>query len=342
MRVLLLEVYPQTALQSFSIVSMAWWKICLIGGGYVLLVIVRRLLRKKRLCKCKETMEGKTVIITGANCGIGEATALELARRKARVILACRDTVSGENAAKNIWRQTKNGELAVRYLDLSSLTSVREFAQRIHAEEKQLDVLINNAGVYQCPFSKTEDGFETQMGINHFGHFLLTNLLLDLLKKSEQSRIIVVSSALHKGGHINFDDINSEKGYDKKKAYRNSKLANALFSRELSQRLEGSGVSVYCVHPGMVATNLGRHVMNPLVRRLLTPLFILLGMKTAEEGCQTIIYCALAPELKGISGGYFGSCQQEPWTEAASDLGAAKKLWELSEKLTGLTVPGDC
>ena len=315
---------------------MAWWKVGVIAGGYILLMILRRMKRRNRLWKSPETLEGKTVIITGANCGIGEATALELAKRHARVILACRNLPSAENAVKYIRRYTSNGELVVSQLDLASLTSVRDFCGKILAAEKHIDVLVNNAGVFQCPYAKTKDGFEMQMGVNHFGHFLLTNLLLDRLKKSAPSRIIVVSSSLHKRGTIHFDDINSEMEYDKRKAYSNSKLANALFSRELSHRLKGSGVNVYCVHPGFVATNLGRHVMSSVVRTLLMPLAVQLGVKTAEEGCQTIIYCAVSSKLAGVTDGYFGSCCQEPWTAAASDLGAAKKLWELSENLTGL------
>ena len=315
---------------------MAWWKIGVIAGSYILLMIIRRIKRRNRLCKCPETMEGKTAIITGANCGIGEATALEMAKRHARVIMACRDLQSADDAVRYVRRYTSNGELVVRKLDLASLNSVRDFCGKILAEENRIDVLVNNAGVFQCPYSKTEDGFEMQMGVNHFGHFLLTNLLLDRLKKSAPSRIIVVSSALHKRGTIKFNDINSELEYDKKKGYSDSKLANALFSRELSRRLKGTGVNVYCVHPGFVATKLGRHVMSSVVRTLLTPLAVMLGVKTAEEGCQTIIYCAVSSEVADVTGGYFGSCRQEPWTDAASDLGAAKKLWELSETLTGL------
>nr|KAG5688356.1 hypothetical protein BaRGS_032924 [Batillaria attramentaria] len=299
------------------------------------------LTRRKRLCKNTETLEGKTVIVTGANCGIGEATALELAKRHARVILACRDVASAENSVKYIRRYTKNGDLVVRQLDLASFASIREFSRKVLAEESHIDILVNNAGVFQCPYTKTKDGFEMQMGVNHLGHFLLTNLLLDRLKKSAPSRIIVVSSALHKYGAINFDDFNSEKEYNKRKSYSNSKLANALFARELSQRLDGKGVNVYCVHPGMVATNLGRHVMSRFARKLLTPIAVLLGLKTAEEGSQTIVYCAVASELQKTTGGYFGYLKQEPWTAAASDLGVAKKLWELSEKLTGLSSPGE-
>ncbi|KAK7103778.1 hypothetical protein V1264_018611 [Littorina saxatilis] len=316
---------------------MAWWKICVVAGGYVLLMIIRRITRQRRLCKSPETMKGKTAIITGANCGIGEATALEMAKRHARVILACRDEQKAEDAVKYIRRNTSNGELIVRKLDLASLASVRAFCGKILEEERHIDVLVNNAGVFQSLYGKTEDGFEMQMGVNHFGHFLLTNLLLDRLKESAPSRIIVVSSSLHKGGIIKFDDLNSEKGYDKKKGYSNSKLANCLFSRELSQRIKGTGVNVYCVSPGFCpATSLGRHVMSGFVRTLLTPVVVLLGLKTSEEGCQTIIYCTVASELADVTDGYFASCRQEPWSEAAGDLGAAKKLWELSEKMTGM------
>ncbi|KAL8611962.1 hypothetical protein ACOMHN_062591 [Nucella lapillus] len=315
---------------------MAWWKICVIAGGYALLMILRRLKRRKRLCKSPELMENKTVIVTGANCGIGEATALEMAKRHARVILACRDVSAAEGAEKYIRRHTTKGELVIRKLDLASLASVREFCAKILSEESHIDVLVNNAGVFQCPYTRTEDGFEMQMGVNHFGHFLLTNLLLDKIKQSAPSRIIVVSSSLHKRGTIKFEDIHSEKSYDRRKGYSNSKLANTLFARELSEHLKGTGVNVFCVHPGIVASNLGRHVMNKWLKRLLMPIAVLFGLKTAEEGCQTIVYCAVAKELEKSRNGYFGNCQEEPWSDAASDLGAAKKLWELSEQLTKL------
>lgn len=322
---------------------MAWWKVCVFGGGYIFLVILRRLLRLKRLCNLTETMTGKTVIITGANSGIGEATALDLARRNARVILACRDLASAESAVKYIRRNTRNGQLVVRQLDLSSFESIREFAHRTLLEEGRISVLINNAGVFQCPYSKTADGFEMQMGVNHLGHFLLTNLLLQRMIQSVPSRIIIVSSSLHKYGCINFnDDFKGKQGYyNRKKAYSNSKLANALFARELSERTKGTGVSVYCVHPGFAATKLSRHVMSSFARMLLTPLGVLLGVKTAEEGCQTIVYCAVASDLQESTGGYFGNLQEETWSQAASDLQVAKKLWEVSAKFTCLNSSGD-
>ena len=195
------------------------------------------------VCKNNVSMKGKTVIITGANTGLGKEVALDLARRQARVILACRSLEKGEQAVKEILSKVKDAVLVVKNLDLSSLASVRTFAGEILKEEGRLDVLINNAGVYMDPpTAKTQDGFEIHFGVNHLGHFLLTNLLLELLEKSSPSRIVVVSSSLAKRARIDFDNIYAEKVHSERQdhmkgPYAQSKLANLLFAHELSKRL---------------------------------------------------------------------------------------------------------
>uniref|UniRef100_A0A8D2PNP6 Retinol dehydrogenase 14 n=1 Tax=Zosterops lateralis melanops TaxID=1220523 RepID=A0A8D2PNP6_ZOSLA len=206
-------------------------------------------------------------------------------------------------------------------------------------EESRLDVLINNAGIFQCPYMKTEDGFEMQFGVNHLGHFLLTNLLLGLLKNSAPSRIVVVSSKLYKYGEINFEDLNSEISYNKSFCYSRSKLANILFARELARRLEGTGVTVNSLHPGIVRTNLGRHVNIPLLAK---PLFNLVSwafFKTPLEGAQTSIYLASSPDVEGVSGKYFGDCKEEELLPKAMDDLVARKLWDISEVMVGLLNP---
>ncbi|KAI0241881.1 Retinol dehydrogenase 14, partial [Lamellibrachia satsuma] len=313
----------------------SWWKLSLLGAtGFSIYMIKRRV--AGRMCPSNALMVGKTIIITGANSGIGEATALELAKRQARVILACRDEDSANATVRYIRKKTAAGQLVVRRLDLASLASVKKFADDISKDEEHIDVLINNAGVLQRPFSKTEDGFETQMGVNHLGHFYLTNLLLPKLKQSAPSRVVVVSSGLHKLGKIEFDNFNSEKQYDRRAGYANSKLANNMFARELSSRLEGTGVCAYCLHPGMVFTNIGRHVMPSLLFKfLLYPLACLL-LKSPYAGCQTVLYCAVAKELEGVTGHYYGNCEEEEWTQVSLDDVVSKKLWSVSEELTGL------
>ncbi|XP_054425402.1 retinol dehydrogenase 14 [Pteronotus mesoamericanus] len=290
-------------------------------------------------------MHGKTVLITGANSGLGRATAAELLRLGARVIMGCRDRARAEEAAGALRRDLRLaggpdaggvGELVVRELDLASLRSVRAFCQEMLQEEPRLDVLINNAGIFQCPYMKTEDGFEMQFGVNHLGHFLLTNLLLGLLKSSAPSRIVVVSSKLYKYGDINFEDLNSEQSYNKSFCYSRSKLANILFTRELARRLEGTNVTVNALHPGIVRTNLGRHIHIPL---LVKPLFNLLSwafFKTPVEGAQTSIYLASSPEVEGVSGKYFGDCKEEELLPKAMDETVARKLWDISEVMVGI------
>ncbi|KAF6105870.1 retinol dehydrogenase 14 [Phyllostomus discolor] len=290
-------------------------------------------------------MQGKTVLITGANSGLGRATAAELLRLGARVIMGCRDRARAEEAAGELRRDLCPaggpdaggvGELVVRELDLASLRSVRAFCQEMLQEEPRLDVLINNAGIFQCPYTKTEDGFEMQFAVNHLGHFLLTNLLLGLLKSSAPSRIVVVSSKLYKYGDINFEDLNSEQSYNKSFCYSRSKLANILFTRELARRLEGTQVTVNALHPGIVRTNLGRHVHIPLLVR---PLFNLVSwafFKTPEEGAQTSIYLASSPEVEGVSGKYFGDCKEEELLPKAMDESVARKLWDVSEVMVGI------
>ncbi|XP_019610050.2 retinol dehydrogenase 14 [Rhinolophus sinicus] len=294
-------------------------------------------------------MHGKTVLITGANSGLGRATAAELLRLGARVIMGCRDRARAEEAAGQLRRDLRQaggsepgpdasgpGELVVKELDLASLRSVRAFCQEMLQEEPRLDVLINNAGIFQCPYMKTEDGFEMQFGVNHLGHFLLTNLLLGLLKSSAPSRIVVVSSKLYKYGDINFEDLNSEQSYNKSFCYSRSKLANILFTRELARRLEGTNVTVNVLHPGIVRTNLGRHIHIPL---LVKPLFNLMSwafFKTPVEGAQTSIYLASSSEVEGVSGKYFGDCKEEELLPKAMDESVARKLWDISEVMVGI------
>ncbi|MFT7813368.1 retinol dehydrogenase 14-like, partial [Arapaima gigas] len=286
-----------------------------------------------------EMMRGKTVVVTGANSGIGRATAAELLKLQARVIMACRDPRRAEEAAERIRQEAgaPPGQAVVKVLDLGSLRSVRRFCEQIIEEEPRIDVLINNAGVYQCPYSKTEDGFEVQFGVNHLGHFLLTSLLLDLLKKSAPSRIVVVSSTLYKCGEINFEDLNSEHGYDKAFAYGRSKLANLLFTLELAKRLEDSGVTVNAVTPGVVRTNLGRHVRIPLLARPLFGLISWAFFKTPLEGAQTSLYLACSPDVEGVRGKCFADCKEAELLPKATDEEVAAKLWDISEIMVGLT-----
>ncbi|XP_074489088.1 retinol dehydrogenase 13-like [Sebastes fasciatus] len=290
------------------------------------------------VCRSKASLDGKTVLITGGNTGIGKETAVDLAGRGARVILACRDMDRANKAAEEVRRRTGNYNIIVKKLDLASLQSVRQLAKDILASEERLDVLINNAGIMSCPKWQTEDGFEMQFGVNHLGHFLLTNCLLDLLKKSSPSRVVNVSSLAHERGQIYFDDIHQEKDYRPWKSYFQSKLANVLFTKELANRLQGSGVTTYSLHPGIIRTELGRHFWSkiPLWKSVVyTPLSFLI--KSPTEGAQTTIYCAVEESLQDKSGLYYSDCAPKTAAPQGLDDEAAKKLWDLSASLVGLT-----
>ncbi|XP_076146240.1 retinol dehydrogenase 12 isoform X1 [Alosa pseudoharengus] len=278
-------------------------------------------------------LDEKTVIITGANTGIGKETARDLAKRGARIIMACRDLERGEWAREEIVEDSGNQNVVLKKLDLSSTKSIREFAELINKEEKQLNILINNAGVMLCPYSKTADGFEMQIGVNHLGHFLLTFLLLDLIKRSAPARIVNVASVAHTWGGIQLDDINSEKGYNARRAYGQSKLANILCTRSLARRLQGSGVTVYSLHPGVVRTELWRHLSAPV--RLAVRVFSACT-KTSSQGAQTSIYCAVDPALEEESGGYYSDCAPARCSRAARDDEMAERLWELSGQMLGI------
>ncbi|KAG7460577.1 hypothetical protein MATL_G00200210 [Megalops atlanticus] len=310
-------------------------------GGAVLLIARRIFSRRSavRLHYPPGMMRGKTVIVTGANSGIGKATAAGLVQLQARVIMACRDRERAEEAAREIRQEAgpSQGEIVIKHLDLASLKSVRSFCEDIIQKEPKIDVLINNAGIFQCPYTKTDEGFEMQFGVNHLGHFLLTNLLLDLLKKSAPSRIVMVSSKLYKYGQINFDDLNSERSYNKAFAYSQSKLANLLFTVELSQRLQDSGVTVNALTPGMVQTNLGRHVHIPLLAKPLFHLASWAFLKSPREGAQTPLYLACSADVEGVGGRCFANCKEEELLPKARDEQVARKLWDVSQVMVGLS-----
>ncbi|GFU70199.1 retinol dehydrogenase 14 [Trichonephila clavipes] len=292
-------------------------------------------------CKSQRSVKNKTVIITGANSGLGKAAALELAKRGARVILACRDQEKGQKALIDIRSQSRSGILKVMELDLASFESIKRFSNEFIRSEERLDILINNAGVFQCPYTTTKEGFEMQFGVNHLGHFLLTKLLLEKLKQSAPSRIVIVSSALYKRAKLDFDSLNSEKHYNKSLAYKNSKLANVLFCRELAKRLQGTGVSVYAVSPGMVWTNLGRHVSISWWKIVALAPIAWYFIRTPYQGAQTILHCAVSEEVESESGLYYRDCQKEAFASVAEDERVAKRLWEVSEDLCAKTTKSD-
>ncbi|CAL4067336.1 unnamed protein product [Meganyctiphanes norvegica] len=285
-----------------------------------------------------ENLKGKTVIVTGANTGIGLETARDMARRGAKVILACRNMEKCKKARQDIALETRNKHIYCRECDLASQDSIRNFAKMVNESEPSVDILINNAGVMRCKYQTTKEGIELQLGTNHMGHFLLTNLLLDKIKESAPSRIVNVSSVAHLRGKIHFEDLNSVKKYDEGEAYAQSKLANILFTHELAQRLEGKGVTVNAVHPGLVNTELGRHMgfYNSIIATIFVQPLLWIFLKTPTKGAQTTIYAALSPELENVSGKYYSNQLETEVSEAALDAEAAKRLWMTSERWTKL------
>ena len=276
-------------------------------------------------------MTGRTVVVTGANSGIGAVTAREFARAGARVVLAVRDQARGEAAAA-----TMPGDTEVRRLDLADLASVRAFAG---AWDGPLDILVNNAGVMAVPHARTADGFELQLGTNHLGHFALTNLLL----RHVTDRVVIVASAAHRGGRIDFDDLNCERSYQRWRAYCQSKLANLLFMLELQRRLDaaGSPVTAQAAHPGWAATNLQSHGQN-LVERLLMKAGNTLLAQNERMGALPTLYAATQKLPAGSYTGPGGLQEMRGHPKAAGrsvaacDEQVAKRLWDVSEQLTGV------
>ncbi len=281
-------------------------------------------------------LHGKTVLITGGNTGIGKATAVALARMGAQVTITSRNPDKGQAALADIRKQSGSDAVECLRLDLASLAQVRSFAAEYLAGHPRLDVLINNAGLILSTRSETEDGFETTFGVNHLGHFLLTSLLLPRLKASAPSRIVVLSSDAHRGAWrgLNFDDLQCTHGYRGMPVYCRSKLANLLFTSELARRLDGTGVTVHAVHPGVVASEFGStDDVNGLFAWL-----VKLGrwaFLTPEKGARTSVYVASDPEVAARSGQYFVRSRPRRPSKAARDDAAATRLWQVSEALTG-------
>jgi retinol dehydrogenase-14 len=278
-------------------------------------------------------MGEKVCLITGATSGIGKATAMGLANMGASVVMVGRDRGRGEAAMAEIKEMSGNASVDLMLADVSSQEEIRRLADEFKEAYPRLDVLINNAGVFRSKRITTADGIEMTFAVNHLAYFLLTNLLLDVLKASAPSRIVNVSSGDHSNATIDFDDLQGEKGYKGAKAYSQSKLATVLFTYELARRLEGTGITANCLHPGVVGTNLGSGVSGVFgfMVRALTPL-----MLSPEKGAETSIYLASSPEVESLSGRYFVKKAEARSSDVSYDERLARRLWEVSAELTNL------
>jgi len=304
----------------------------------------------------QQSLSGRTCVVTGGNSGIGRVTVVQLAKQGAHVVLACRRPEEGRKVVESDELTGAPGKVEVAALDLASLASVRAFASEVIARHPRLHGLVNNAGVMNTPAGRTTDGFETQLGTNHLGHYLLTELLLPALEQAAPSRIVNVSSCYHdkamgREGRIDFDDLHFERRkYDGWAAYAQSKLANVLHARHLARRLDGRGVTPVSVHPGWVRTNLIRHSMPVWVQDLvLKPILRLVGMIEPWEGAQSTLYALLSPEIDRHAGACFSqvgfyrekSAQAGGWplrspNPHAHDDASAERLDAVSRRLVGL------
>lgn len=298
-------------------------------------------------------LSGKRVLVTGASAGLGVETCRSLAAHGAEVVMMARDRAKTRAAVDTILQSSPGAELAVVELDLANLASVRAGAEVLLERYKTADVLINNAGVMACPLARTAQGCEMQFGVNHIGHFLLTNLLLPLLAAGEGARVINLTSAGHKYSPILFDDMHFDiRAYDKWVAYGQSKTANALFAVELSKRFGAQGVLANAVHPGVIQTQLGRHLDEKDIARLTERSESDSGwsFKSVAAGAATSVWAATSPMLAGKGGNYLEDCdfsfELSPGEEAANgylpyalDRQSAERLWQRSEKIVGQLFP---
>jgi NAD(P)-dependent dehydrogenase (short-subunit alcohol dehydrogenase family) len=277
-------------------------------------------------------MEGKVCLVTGANSGIGKATALGLARKGATVVMLCRNPRRAERALRTVRKQSGSNDVHLILADLSRRRDIFDAAREFNSRFERLDVLVNNAGILTRKRRVTPDGFETQFFVNHLAYFLLTGLLIDTLKASAPSRIINVASTAHSRGILDFGNLQGEKGYNGWQQYGNTKLANIVFTYELARRLDGSGVTANCLHPGVIHTNLLRNysvVINWLW--YLARWFF----KKPAEGAETPVYLASSPEVEGVSGKYFKYCRPLGTSEISYNAAVQQRLWEVSGELTG-------
>lgn len=294
--------------------------------------LVLKWMKKRKYCTDSKRLDGKTVLITGGNSGIGKETAVALANRGARVIIACRDVEKAEKAVREIKSRSHSLNVLHMEVDLASLRSIREFCKQFLQSEKRLDILINNAGMPSV-LDWTNDGFSMCFGVNHLGHFLLTNLLLHRLKECAPSRVVTLTCSMYKYQKLDFQDLN----YNLLPflTYCRSKLANIYFSQELAHITEGKGVTSCAVHPGFVQSGWTCHYS--FLFRMLVGVIMRMFFVSCEMGAQTVVYCAVSDEAAKHSGGYFVDCRPATLRPFARDPGVAKKLWEASERLVNLS-----
>lgn len=280
------------------------------------------------------TMRDKVCLITGATSGIGKVTALELAKMGATVVMVSRDRTKGEEARQEIIERSGNTSVDLLQADLASLASVRQLAEQFKQKYQHLHVLINNAGAVTLNRQVTAEGFERTFAINYLAPFLLTNLLLDTLKASAPARIVNVSSDAQQSGYINFDDLQMEKRYKLMDAYSQSKVAITMFTYELAKRLQGTGVTANCLHPGFVKTNIGQSGNNYLAQ-ITVKLVFSLGI-SPEEGAKTTIYLASSPDVANVTGKYFVKSIPKLSAPITYDESAQRRLWEISAQMVKL------
>lgn len=276
-------------------------------------------------------VSSKTCLITGANSGIGKVMALEIAKEGTNVIMVCRSKERGEATQKEIVNRSGNESVELMLTDLSLMKEVRNLVEEFKQKHDKLHILINNAALWPTKRLMTSEGLETQFAINHLSHFLLTNLLLDVIKSSAPARIINTSSGLHKRAKIDFDNLQAEKSYKHMRVYGQTKLENVLFTKELARRLDGTGVTVNSFTPGMTSTNLGRYMSGG------AKWFMRHMARSPEKGASTGVYLATSPEVEGVTGKYFGDSKEMKYNKIGDDVGIAKRLWKVSEELAGLS-----
>jgi len=281
-----------------------------------------------------ELMKDQVCLVTGATDGIGKVTARELAAAGARVVIVGRNEAKTERTVSEIKQRTGNDQVEYLIADLSSMQQMRDLATEFKRRHDRLDVLVNNAGAIFMSRQESADGLEMTFALNHLAYFLLTNLLIDVLKVSAPARIVNVSSGAHYRGHLDFDDLQHEQKYSGPRAYGDSKLMNVMFTYELARRLDATGITANTLHPGLVATNFMANnwgLLGKLARRLLN-----LASISAEQGAQTTLYLAASPGVEGVTGKYFDKKKPIKSSEESYDVEAQRRLWEISAEITNL------